>query len=157
MSIINRKLSKKGFSLIELMVAVIILAIAVLGIFLAFSSGWMGMANARDRTVATNFAREAMENVKNMDFDSVTNVNLGTAESVGAKFTRVITVNTESDNLKEINTKVFWTNNQGQYVDVETLMYINRTIFNPGEATKRSYAESRSTFVRILAAILREI
>ncbi len=136
MSIINRKLSKEGFSLIELMVAVIILAIAVLGIFLAFSSGWMGMANARDRTVATNFAREAMENVKNMDFNLVTNVNLGTAESVGAKFTRVIIVNTESDNLKEVNTKVFWTNSQGQYVDVETLMYINRTLSTPREAAK---------------------
>ena len=47
----------KGFSLIELMVAVVILAIAILGIFLAFNSGWMGMANARDRTVATNYAR----------------------------------------------------------------------------------------------------
>ncbi|HER24135.1 MAG TPA: prepilin-type N-terminal cleavage/methylation domain-containing protein, partial [Candidatus Atribacteria bacterium] len=131
----NRKLSKKGFSLIELMVAVIILAIAVLGIFLAFSNAWMGMANARDRTVATNYAREAMEDVKNMDFEMITNENLGMAESVGAKYTRVIIVNTESDNLKKINTRVFWTNRQGQYVSVEPSMYINRTIFNPGAAT----------------------
>ena len=76
---INKILSKKGFSLIELMVAVVILAIAILGIFLAFSNAWMGMANARDRTEATNYAREAMEDVKNMDFDMVTNENLGTA------------------------------------------------------------------------------
>jgi prepilin-type N-terminal cleavage/methylation domain-containing protein len=135
MLIINKKLSKKGFSLIELMIAVVILAIAVLGIFMAFSSGWMGMANARDRTVATNYAREAMEDVKNMDFEMVTNENLGTAESVGAKFTRVITVNTENGNLKKIDTKVFWTNQQDQYVSIETSMYINRTLFNPGEAT----------------------
>jgi hypothetical protein len=88
--------------------------------------------------VATNYAREAMENVKNMDFELVTNANLGIAESVGAKFTRVIIVNTENDNsnLKKIDTKVFWTNTRDQYVSVETSMYINRTIFNPGEAAK---------------------
>ena len=135
MSIINKKISQKGLTLIELMVAVVILAIAVLGIFLAFSSTWMGMANARDRTVATNYAREAMENVKNMDFELVTHVNLGASEPIGAKFTRVIVVTEESANLKKIDTKVFWTNRQSQEVSVETSMYINRTIFNPGEAT----------------------
>ena len=129
-------LDPSGFSLIELMVAVIILVIVVLGIFLAFSNAWMGMANARDRTVATNYAREAMEKVKNMDFEMVTNENLGTAEPVGTKFTRIIIVNTESDNLKEIDTKVFWTNRQGQYVSVEPSMYISRTLLNPGVASR---------------------
>ena len=38
MLIINKKLSKKGLSLIELMVAVVILAMAIFGIFNAFSS-----------------------------------------------------------------------------------------------------------------------
>jgi len=95
----------------------------------------MGMANARDRTVATNYAREAMENVKNMDFELVTHVNLGASEPVGAKFTREIVVTEESANLKKIDTKVSWTNRQSQEVSVETSMYINRTIFNPGEAT----------------------
>ena len=71
MSIINRKLSKNGFSLIELMVAVAILAIAIFGIFHAYSVGFMGMADARDRTVATNYARKEMENLKNMSFNSL--------------------------------------------------------------------------------------
>ena len=54
-----------GFSLIELMVAVVILTLAILGIFQAYSVSFMGMADARDRTVATNYAREAMEDIKN--------------------------------------------------------------------------------------------
>jgi prepilin-type N-terminal cleavage/methylation domain-containing protein len=64
-------LNHSGFSLIELMVAVVILAMAIFGIFHAYSVGFMGMADARDRTVATNYAREAMEDFKNMDFEQV--------------------------------------------------------------------------------------
>jgi prepilin-type N-terminal cleavage/methylation domain-containing protein len=44
---INKKLCKKGFSLIELMVAVVILVMAIFGIFHAYSTGFMGMADAR--------------------------------------------------------------------------------------------------------------
>jgi prepilin-type N-terminal cleavage/methylation domain-containing protein len=47
---INRKLSQRGFSLIELMVAAAILAIAIFGIFQAYSTGFMGMADAKYRT-----------------------------------------------------------------------------------------------------------
>jgi len=48
----DRSNLNKGFSLIELMVAVVILAMVVFGIFLAFSTGFRGMADARDRTEA---------------------------------------------------------------------------------------------------------
>ena len=68
---INKKLSKKGFSLIELMVAVVILALAIFGIFHAYSAGFMGMADSRDRTVATNYLQEMIEDFKNMDFNQV--------------------------------------------------------------------------------------
>ena len=66
---IKRKLSQKGFSLIELMVAVVILVMAIFGIFLAFSTGFQGMADARDRTVATNYLQEKIEDFKNMNFN----------------------------------------------------------------------------------------
>ena len=69
---IKRILSKKGFSLIELMVAVAILAMAIFGIFHAYSAGFMGMADARDRTVATNYAQEKMEDIRNKSFDKIT-------------------------------------------------------------------------------------
>jgi prepilin-type N-terminal cleavage/methylation domain-containing protein len=124
----------KGFSLIELMVAVVILSIALIGIFLAFSSGWMGMANARDRTVATNYAREEMEDIKNMDFELITNVNLGVAEIIEGKFNRVVTVIDEHNNLKKITTRVFWNDKAGKPKNVETNMLISRTQLNPRDA-----------------------
>ncbi len=150
---INRILSKKiksplslrgakkqsnlsGFSLIELMVAAAILAFILFGIFQAYSTGFMGMADARDRTVATNYAREAMENIKNMDFELITNENLSTPEIIDVKFNRVVTVSDEHANLKKITTRVFWTNRKGQIINIDTTMHINIIQFNPGAATK---------------------
>jgi hypothetical protein len=94
------------------------------------------MADARDRTVATNYAREAMEDIKNMDFELITNENLSTAEIIDGKFNKVTTVTNEHNNLKRINTQVFWNNRNGKTINIETTMHINRTQFTPGEAAK---------------------
>ncbi len=113
----------KGFSLIELMVAVIILAIAVLGIFLAFNSGWMGMADARDRTVATNYAREAMEDVKNMDFEKVITTTKSVTDA-NKKYRVDVNVSLEDPNLKKVLTVVSWKDRKGISKTVETTMLV---------------------------------
>ena len=124
MIIINKKLSKKGFSLIELMVAVAILAIAVLGIFLAFSSAWMGMAVGRDITVATNYARGEMEAIKNKPFET-----LSTGEtpndyegkfSISTNIINEIIGDVERNDLKRVITTVSW---EDRGVKLEMLIY----------------------------------
>jgi len=130
-------LNHKGFSLIELMVAVAILAMAIFGIFHAYSVGFMGMADARDRTVATNYAQEAMENIKNMDFEEISSTALTPIE--GTKFEREIHVvdNVEgSPNLKKVTVKVFWENRNGKILNIETSMLVNKIEFFAGEASK---------------------
>jgi len=124
----SKGINLNGFSLIELMVAVVILAMAIFGIFHAYSVGFMGMADARDRTVATNYAREAMEDIKNMDFDLITNENLNTPETIDEKFTRVVNVENEVEgDLKKVTTVVSWYDRNGIQKDVklETLIYNN--------------------------------
>ncbi|MBA7591071.1 hypothetical protein ES708_33222 [subsurface metagenome] len=132
MLIINRKLSEEGFSLIELMVAVVILAIAVLGIFLAFSSAWMGMAVGRDMTVATNYAREAMEEIKNKTFEII-EISEGTRTPIDydkGKFSILVTVQneiidtTEMTDLQRVITTVSWENRKGESREVKLEMLI---------------------------------
>lgn len=123
-----------GFTMIELMVAVAVLAMTVLGISQAYSVGFMGMADARDRTVATNFAREAMENVKNMDFELIIitdEENPGDPEILNGKFNRLVTVakeiidEVEILELKKVTTEVNWLDRNGnsKNVVIETLIY----------------------------------
>lgn len=137
-----------GFSLIELMVAVGILAIAIFGIFYAFSAGFMGMADARDRTVATNYAREAMEDIKNMDFELITNSNIGTTVLIEGKYYRSVTIIDVSPNLKRIITRVYWKNRKDETVDVTTETIVNYIQFYAGEASKIVlYAEPYATLL----------
>ncbi len=125
---VSRGINLNGFTMIELMVAVAILAMAVLGILQAYSVSFMGMADARDRTVATNFAREAMENVKNMDFELIIitdEENPGVPEILNGKFNRLVTVVVENDDLKKVTTTVSWMNRKEEEktVTIETLIY----------------------------------
>lgn len=116
----------RGFSLIELMIAITILAVAILGIFNAYSIGFLGMADARDRTVATNYLREMIEDFKNMDFNKVKDETI--ALIPGTKFHRgaiVIDLKGEGGNLKKVITQVRWTNREGNIKTEEasTILY----------------------------------
>jgi len=119
----SRGSNLNGFSLIELMVAVVILSMAIFGIFNAFNSGWMGMADSRDRTVATNYAQEAMEDVKNMDFEKI----ITTTKSVtnaNKKYRVDVNVSLESTNLKKVFTVVSWKDRNGITKTVDTTMLV---------------------------------
>ena len=135
MSITNRKLSKNGFSLIELMVAVVILAMVIFGIFLAFTTGFQGMADARDRTVATNYAREAMEDIKNMDFEKITTTTKSVI-SANKKYRIDVNVSLESNNLKKVSTMVSWEDRNGIRKTVESSMLVNVTEVFASNAAK---------------------
>jgi len=126
MLIIKKRNIQKGFTLIELMVAVAILAVAILGIFHAYSVGFMGIADARDRTVATNYARKAMEDIKNMDFEKITTQFRDFIG--GTKFEKEVIVQ-ESTNLKKVTTNIYWKDRNGntKTVGADTLIHFVQT------------------------------
>ena len=148
---INKKLSHKGFSLIELMVAAAILALAIFGIFQAYSTGFLGMFDARDRTVATNYVQEKMEELKNADFDTV--VDEASSQIVGdIKFSRNVNVEyidgstnlivSGPTNLKRVTTTVNWNDRNGVPKKVESSVLLQDTQFTPGDAARISlYAD----------------
>ena len=109
-------LNLSGFSLIELMIAVTILALAIFGIFHAYSVGFLGMADARDRTVATNYLQQTIEDFKNMDFIQVKNEPITPIPNT--KFSRgTYVLNLEEIDgvvtLKKVISQVRWVDRKG--------------------------------------------
>ena len=136
---IKRKLSQKGFSLIELMVAVVILAMATFGIFLAFSTGFQGMADARAVTVATNYAREAMEDIKNMDFGEILTPEIKSSSVTvnGITYNRQVFATIQEDqNIKRVITTVTWKDRNGNTKTVETDMVVSFIETTAGDAIR---------------------
>jgi hypothetical protein len=110
------------------MVAVVILAMAIFGIFQAYSVGFMGMADARDRTVATNYLQETLEDYKNMDFKKVKDEPITLI--IGTKFHRgsIVLDLEKKDNvvtLKKVITQVRWMDRKGNIKTEEasTILY----------------------------------
>jgi len=117
------------------MVAIAILAMAIFGIFHAYRGGFLGMADARDKTVTTNYAREAMEDVKNMDFEKITTTTKSVITS-NVKYRIDVNVSSESANLKKVFTIVSWKDRNGVGKTVETSMSVNFTEIYASDAAK---------------------
>ncbi|MBE3095159.1 MAG: hypothetical protein IMZ52_09020, partial [Actinobacteria bacterium] len=93
---------------------------------------------ARDRTVATNYAQEAMEDIKNMDFDQITpdRPEFKNQPIPGTKFEREVIVFPQgSPNLKEVTTTVSWKDRNGATF-VNTSMVIHFIETTAGAATR---------------------
>lgn len=123
---VSRRSNLNGFTMIELMVAVAILAMAILGIVQAYSVSFMVMADARDRTVATNYAQEKMEEIRNKHFEDITDEIL--TDISGTKFKREVDVDDEVvGELIKVTTIVSWMNRKEEEktVTLETLIYNN--------------------------------
>jgi len=128
-------LNFSGFSLIELMVAVVILVMVIFGIFLAFTTGFQGMADARDRTVATNYLQKAMEDVKNMDFEKISTTTKNFTD--GNKQFRIdMNLIEESETFKKVYTIVSWKDRNGEIKTVDGSMTINFTEIFASDAAK---------------------
>jgi prepilin-type N-terminal cleavage/methylation domain-containing protein len=155
-------LNYSGFSLIELMVAAAILSMAIFGIFQAFSTGFLGMFDSRDRTVATNYVQEKMEELKNADFDTV--ADEASSQIVGdIKFSRNVNVDyidgstnlivIEPTNLKRVTTTVNWTDRKGLTKKVESSVFLQNTQFTPGDAARISlYADPYNVVLPITSS-----
>ena len=122
---IKLKLSKKGFTLIEIMVALAILAIAALGIFTAYTTSFQAMADAKYRTVATNIAQKKLEEIKNSVSVAYPYYSIETQEVNEKTYTIVMATNSIEDNLEQVYVTVSWKDRNGneKNVQLETLIY----------------------------------
>ena len=101
-------LTSKGFTLLEVMVAVIILGFGLLAIMHLFPIGLKASKLSQDTTVASFLSQAKMEELKNTVWSSI--VNETKSEIGGTIFSHEVTVyELEADLLKRVTVAVFWT------------------------------------------------
>lgn len=113
-----------GFTLLEVLIAVLLFAVGVIAIVALFSTGLISSADAESTTIAMNLARARMEEIKNKDFTLMNNEAKGTIGGFPG-FQREVLVTTALADLKQVTVNVYWTFKGGE-TDVSLITYISK-------------------------------
>ena len=70
-SFVTRHSSSKGFSLVEIMIVLIIMAIALIPMMDSITSSFQSTAVSEENTILVNYGREKIEDILAMDFITV--------------------------------------------------------------------------------------
>ncbi len=117
----RRMRNVKGFSIVELLVALTIIAIGVLAVAGLMPLARRSTLQSGDMTRAIEYAQQKMEELKNLEYDEVT----AGSDSMGI-FRRSWTVDedTPMQDMKKVTTSVTWIT--GTKDGVELVTYIGK-------------------------------
>lgn len=129
------KKSKKsgGFTLIEVLITIFLLAVVLISLISAFLYGFNILSRIKQVAVATQIVQEEMEQVRNMDFDSV--LLLGTTfthEDLGQLLEGQGTLALEAgpgDDIKKLTVSVTW-KHRGEVQRKDVVTYVTRDGIN---------------------------
>jgi len=129
---------KAGFTLTEVLMAMAVLLIGVLGVIQLFPTGLNASRESKDETVATNLVQAKLENFKAANYDDIVNEDRAKVSTnpndPSYKFDRQTQVqyvdtnlaqSTQDLGLKKIIVTVFWQEN-GQEKSVSATLLKNK-------------------------------
>lgn len=103
---------KRGFTLIEIMVSILLLAITLTGGMVLYHNAEQIMALMVHKKVAMELADEKMEEIRNKPFVSLPNNDVPVVESnlkiTGLPASRKTVISQPASNLKEVRVEVNW-------------------------------------------------
>ena len=127
--LLSRVRSSSGFTLIEVLVAIGILSIGMLGLAVGAVSITRANKTSQFHTMATNLAQEKLEQLKATTVANVTQCTTSNCETskptyLGVTFTRkwTVTASTPAAGLNQITVTVDWTDYTSHSVSVTSAM-----------------------------------
>ena len=103
--------NERGMTLLEVLVAAVVLGIIAVGLFTAFGVGTRLTAGAREQVKAVNLAREKMQELQAVPYDDLNTGVTGKEEFVPSVsgFTYRVSVTDSGANLKSVTVAVYYT------------------------------------------------
>lgn len=121
--VVNYKAQKNGFTLVEILVAIVILSIGLLG--MAALSVGIAQSNrlSRDFSVATTLAQDKMEEIRRLNYASVSSETKVPCSGSFSQFSREIIVdpNSPAADMKTVTVKVYW-DSDSHNVELKTIV-----------------------------------
>ncbi len=130
--------TKKGFSLLEILLAISIFSLSVMGLSMGIIYGEQSSVRASNRAQATLLANEGIEASRNIaldDFDELvdgvfglsilsdTYVFSGSSDTWDI-YDRQITISSVDANTKQVVSRISWQDNASNYNDLELVTYL---------------------------------
>jgi prepilin-type N-terminal cleavage/methylation domain-containing protein len=120
LSIRQRLASHEGFSLIEVLVAMGIFSVAILGLAVGAITITRANKTSQFHTVGTNLAQDKLEQLKASAFAAVGAGSDVPSPVQGVAFTRNWTVTNNTATFKQVNVTVSWTDYYPRSLTVST-------------------------------------
>ncbi len=104
----NRR--RRGFTLLELMLAISVMAVGTIGIVEVFQRAQSGVTDGENGLIALHLAQRRLEELRNTSYASLANEAKASVASPSgySRFSRQVTVTTPYTNLKQIVVTVYW-------------------------------------------------
>ena len=113
----------KGFTLLEVLLALLIFTAGFVTLSLAISQGLFVSGDSEAQLVATNLGQEKMEEIRNKTYANVS-AEAKAAVSGFSPYQREVTVSTPVTNLKQVTVNVYWFNKADE-LNVSLVTYVS--------------------------------
>lgn len=116
------KNNQEGFTLIELMIAIVILSVGLLG--MATLTGSIVQKNkfSNDLTAATTLAQDKLEDVRANGYASAVSETKTACVTPFSEYQREVTVSTLSAGMKQVTVKVYWGPSDAHDIEIKTIL-----------------------------------
>ena len=99
--------NSRGFSLLEVLIATLLVGVGIFAIMEAFNRGYLGVGEAEDYSMAVSLAEEKMEELRDQTFANV--ISSAKAAVTGfSSFQREVIVTNVNSQLKKVEVKTYW-------------------------------------------------